>query len=392
MQNSNNEHPQGKLKRTFRVAKKLSETGLHVFKALNKNSVDKITSPIKQNNIIEGVAQERPQASSPNSPQIQQLFDRHLPQISQFIFGKYANKINQASNLISEQKKQQISDYFFVRLNQFSDQTATVSKVLDQAGVKSIEALQKDLSRSARLSQALIEQNKWIVASQGALSGITGIIGIAIDIPASTVIALRSIYQTGRAYGFVLDETDQDVVYYIFNQLHWNTLTEKHGILLALNALRQILKDEDLTQLQKLIGSHQDIQRYQFLFMDENGQLKWQWLNKLPKFSTLRYLTPVVAGSISAGYSWKFIEDVGAQSQHVFSVARDYLQLHEHETELNVLAAYKKAVELQKNVPNSNHLIDINNENEKEATVASDEAVAPSSSKDNKTDDHTDQS
>ncbi len=47
---------------------------------------------------------------------------------------------------------------------------------------------------------------------QGALSGAVGGVGAIIDVPTSLALALRSIYHTGRAYGFELNIKDQAIV------------------------------------------------------------------------------------------------------------------------------------------------------------------------------------
>ncbi|MFW2125192.1 EcsC family protein, partial [Acinetobacter ursingii] len=93
-----------------------------------------------------------------------------------------------------------------------------------------------------RLSQALIEQNKLLAAAQGLITGATGVWGAAIDIPASIVLALRTIYQTGRSHGFDLsEEVDQDIVAFIFKEIDLGLVAEKQTLLLALKALQSML-------------------------------------------------------------------------------------------------------------------------------------------------------
>lgn len=59
-----------------------------------------------------------------------------------------------------------------------------------------------------------------LAAAQGLITGATGVWGAAIDIPASIVLALRTIYQTGRSHGFDLsEEVDQDIVLLFLKKL-----------------------------------------------------------------------------------------------------------------------------------------------------------------------------
>ena len=68
-------------------------------------------------------------------------------------------------------------------------------------------------------------------------------VGAAVDIPVSLVLVLRTIYQTGRSHGFDLTEaTDQDVVEFIFKEVDISLIAEKQTLLLALKALRNMLR------------------------------------------------------------------------------------------------------------------------------------------------------
>ena len=130
------------------------------------------------------------------------------------------NTVNNVAHFVSPDLTEKVSNYFYDRLNQFSNQTSSVDAILNEAGAKDLEELTQDVDRSKRISQALGEQNKWIATVQGAVSGASGMLGTAIDIPASLLMALRTIYQVGRSYGFDLSkEDDQEIVQHIFRQI-----------------------------------------------------------------------------------------------------------------------------------------------------------------------------
>jgi hypothetical protein len=319
--NSKPNQAEGLFNNALGVAKKLSHTGLEV---LNK------------------VGQNQKNSQKPNS---QIATENNFPNLSQQLLGRHYANVNKVTNLVAPNLTDKFSDYLFDRLNHFSSHLASVDQVLDEAGVKDLEELTQDVGRSKRLSDALALQNKWLASAQGAFSGATGVIGSALDVPASLLLALRSIYQIGRAYGFELNkETEQDMVQFIFKQVDLSLIAQKQTLLIALKALSSALETHDLNQLQQLLGTQQDAQTLKDWLKDNNGESKFEWLDHLPKISILSKLTPIAGASLSAAYSWKLLEDVNQKAQEIFSEARTYLQQHQ-ELSLSPIAAYEKSRE-----------------------------------------------
>jgi len=81
---------------------------------------------------------------------------------------------------------------------------------------------------------------------------------------------------------------------------------------------------------------------------NQDGSMKWEWMNHFPKLSLLEQLTkltPLASAGIGAVYSHRFVNDVNQKAQEVFSHARQYLQQHQ-DLGLSPYAAYEKAVDL----------------------------------------------
>ena len=346
MQNSNNKSSSGFFSNALGVAKKLSEVGLNaVNQVVPKNEVS-VDTASHNKSAIEGSARQKGLFEANKYENPQQMLRAHVPQVSQQLFGRHYGKLNRVANFVSPQFSDKISDYLFDQLNTFTNNISSVDAVLDEAGVRDLEELTQDVSRSKRISQALAEQNKWIATVQGALTGATGVVGSTIDIPVSIVMSLRTIYQVGHSYGFELnEESEQDIVQYIFKQIDLGVIAEKQAVLMGLKAISNMLQTHDVYQLQQLIGSSNDIDVLKKWISTENGEAKWDWLNHIPKFSLLSKLTPVAASSISAIYSWKLIDEVNTKAQEVFSQAREYLLEHKN-LALSPIAAYEKSVEL----------------------------------------------
>ena len=346
MTNSNNKHSHGFLSNAFGVAKKISVAGMQVLNNSTSDSVSKITQPAENNKVIEGSARASGTINSQKYDNPQHMLRDYLPNVSKQLLGRRYSQINRVANFVSPQFSDKVSDYFFEQLNQFTSNISSVDTVLDQAGAKNLQELTQDVNRSQRISQALAEQNKWIASVQGAISGATGVIGSAVDVPLSLVMSLRMIYQVGRSYGFELNkETEQEIVQFVFKQIDLGVIAEKQSVLMALKALSNMLQTQDISQLQQMLGSSSDIEAVKKWLSDEDGAVKWSWLNHIPKLSLISKLTPVAGASIGAVYSWKLVEDVNQKAQQIFSHARSYLQQNEG-TELSAIAAYEKSIAL----------------------------------------------
>ncbi|MHA3081437.1 EcsC family protein [Acinetobacter sp. ANC 5502] len=360
-----NQHPQSKFNQVFGVAKKLSTSGLKVLNQMNSQQLQRSQNPSK----VVNEATPKPALLGFGVQDPQQLIRVYFPNISKQLFGKHYDRVSQVAEFLSPMSMDEISEYCFQKLHIFSDKLSATQNILQQTGAESLHELSQDISRSGRISQALTEQNKWIAGVQGAISGATGLLGLGVDIPASLVLALRTIYQTGRAHGFALTEQDQDVVQYIFQQINLQQMLEKQSVLLGLRTLDGLLVEKDLTAVQHLLGSNNDDEWLKELLLDENHEFKWQWMNTLPKVSALHHITPLIAASVSAMYSWQFIEDIGQKAQHIFSVSRDYLLRHP-EQKISTLAAYHAAVEQFNQAKESAHQLEFKSVNSEGTELA----------------------
>ena len=349
MVNANNKQSNGLISNAFGVAKKFSSTGLDLLNHVAPDSVTKALKPSSSDQVIDGSAKTKSAFSAKKYDNPQQMLREHLPNVSRQLLGRRFNTVNNVAHFVSPDLTEKVSNYFYERLNQFSNQTSSVDAILNEAGAKDLEELTQDVDRSKRISQALGEQNKWIATVQGAVSGASGMLGTAIDIPASLLMALRTIYQVGRSYGFDLSkEDDQEIVQHIFRQIDLSLIAEKQTLLLGLKALSNTLKTHDISQLQAMLGSDNDVSAIKQWLSRHEGEAKWEWMNHLPKISILERLTkltPLASAGIGAVYSHRFVEDVNQKAQEAFSHARQYLIQHQ-DSQLSPYAAYEKAVSL----------------------------------------------
>ena len=339
MADSNNNQSTGFISSAVKVAKKLSSTGSDLLNQATSERNSKNDGRAEAGQVIEGTARAKsPMQTSPDDHPEHILRD-YVPKMSRQLLGRRYNQLNTIGHFISPQISNKISDYMFERLNDFSSQLSSVERVLSQAGAGKLEELEQDPERAKRLSQALAEQNKWIASAQGAVSGATGLIGAAVDVPVSLLLVLRTIYQTGRSHGFELKD-DQEIVQQILRQVDMGLIAEKQTILMGIKALGDMLKNSDVSQLQQLLGSSNDFDLLKGLFkQDEHTQAPNPLLSKL---SVLSKFTPLAGATISAVYSWRLVEDARQKAEHAFSDARIYLKQHE-DSKLSVTDAYQQS-------------------------------------------------
>lgn len=346
MADTNNKHSGGFLSNALGVAKKISATGMSALNHAAAERAGKASGALANGHVIEGSARSQSVFEPRKYDNPQQMMREYLPNVSRQLLGRQYSKVNRVANFVSPDFSDKVSDYFFDHLNQFTSNLSSVDTVLDQAGAKDLQELTQDVDRSKRLSQALAEQNKWLASIQGAVTGATGVVGSAIDVPLSLLMSLRMIYQVGRAYGFELNkDTEQDIVQFVFKQIDLGQIAEKQSVLMALKIVSNMLQTNDTAQLQNMLGSSNDSEPLKKWLVNENGEIKWNWLNHLPKVSLISKLTPVAGAGIGAAYSWKLVEDVNQKAQQIFSHARSYLQQHQG-AELSPIAAYEKSLEL----------------------------------------------
>lgn len=287
----------------------------------DRDTVSRMTQDVHEDKVIDMKkntavysSSQRAEKHTPHS-----LFRQQLPGLTRQLLGKRFNSISKFANFVAPQGSfDMASDQILELLADFASNLAESRKVLDEAGVATLAELQHDVARSGRLSRALGEQNRILGVVQGALSGAFGVVGAAVDLPASMIIALRTIYLTGRAYGFELDHPeDRTIVFEALSRVDLSLIAEKQAILLGLRSFGSLLDSGDLQHLQTLLGSTNNIEPLKNLLSDDNGQLKWKLSS-----GVIRKIAPVMGGIAGAIYNARLIQDVASHAQEVFATAR----------------------------------------------------------------------
>lgn len=314
---------------------------------LNKNNQQHMLA--KSGQVIEGKAQQRDQFDL-DYEDIHQLFRNQFPTITKQVLGNRYNAVNKYSKFVLPNGLDSAADEVLELLAKAAMALASTERVLAETGAKSIQELQQNVDRSARASSALKEVNKIFAALQGGVSGVAGMVGAVADLPLSVLLALKTIYETGHAYGFELDnEEDQQAVYQVLIKSDLGLIAEKQVLLLGIRNFNDVLTTGNYSQLQSFLDSNYSFEGFKDAMTDADGQYKWGMLNALGKVKWLRFTTPILGGLVGAFYGSKMIEEVAEKADEVFSHARRYL-IENPDQHIAVLEAYKQGYDHQQKV------------------------------------------
>ncbi len=298
--------------------KSLSDMSQTLLKQLAKNSVSRLTQTPEQQSVI-NMNTETQALSNTSSNNASQLFRQQLPGLTRQLLGKRFNTVNKLANMVMPTGTfDKASDQILELLADFASTLSHSKDILEEAGVDSLAKLQNDTARSGRLARALGEKNRYISMAQGAISGATGVVGAASDIPLSMILIFRTVYLTGRSYGFELDRPqDRHLIFDALSNVDLSLIAEKQAILLGLRSLSSMLGTGDLQSLQTILGTNHDVDPLIKFLSDENGQLKWRLSPRI-----INKLSPLVGGAVGAIYNARLLKEVSESARQVFEQAR----------------------------------------------------------------------
>ena len=301
--------------------------------------------PAHQGQVIDAQAVVR-HASELEYQDLQQLFAQQLPSLTRQLLGARYQSVEKISRLVMPKGYMRLLDTALSGLVVSAQRLAATERVLDQVGEHQLQALQQDIARSQRASQAFTLQNQILAQVQGAICGAAGVVGAAIDLPISTLLALKTIYEIGHAYGFELDhEEDQQAILLALSQSNLALIAEKQAILLTIRGLKEMLVVRDYQPLQRALDSNYSLAQWQHLFKDQHGAYKPLVQQGLAQLTRLKYLTPVAAALVGSYYNHRLIEQVAVQASEIFATARSYLQ-QQTQQNISLLEAYHQQLKI----------------------------------------------
>ena len=185
--------------------------------------------------------------------------------------------------------------------------------------VSKIEELQtKNLKLSDELANSVHNWAIGIAAAEGAATGATGAVGIAVDVPALLTLSLRTIHKIGLCYGYKADTLEEkNFVLRILSVVGSNNPQEKTTALIGLKLAQGIIKNNAWKKLPEKVGKaivERNMPEFLKLFIME---LSNQLVKNLTKRKTMQAI-PIVGGFIGGAMNADFVRDVGWAATRIY--------------------------------------------------------------------------
>lgn len=188
--------------------------------------------------------------------------------------------------------------------------------ILRDAGVLSVSDLKTfDLEKSDNLANKVHNWAIGVATAEGGATGAVGLLGMAVDIPAVIVLALRTIHKIGICYGFeVKTKHDKEFVLAILAASAANEMGEKLAALTTLRSVEVAISKQTWKQLSQKAATNQ--------MGKEAGIVGIKSLAKqlginLTKRKALQAV-PAIGALVGASVNGWYIKEVGWAARHAF--------------------------------------------------------------------------
>lgn len=182
----------------------------------------------------------------------------------------------------------------------------------------------KDFQRSPlhvndTLADGVVTWAKGLAAAEGAATGVTGFAGLAVDIPAVIVLAIRTIRKIGFCYGFdTALESERTFVLQVLSAGAANSMEEKRQAIVAAGTFRSHRDNEN----EKAIAAQSErhiLSKEGFTAAVRN--LAKQLAINLTKRKAAQTI-PVIGGGVAAVMNALFISDVAEAARRLYQKRR----------------------------------------------------------------------
>ena len=204
----------------------------------------------------------------------------------------------------------------FDTANFLANEITDTRDITKAAAVNQISDLKnKDFKLSDELANSIHNWAIGLAVAQGGAAGAAGIIGLALDIPAIIMLALRSIHKIGLCYGYEChSEMDKNFALGILSASSANSMSEKIEALATLRSIEvTISKQKRKAMAEKAAGRQ---------LSKEGGIIAIKNLAKqlginLTKRKAMQAV-PVIGAAIGASVNGWYLKDVGWAARRAF--------------------------------------------------------------------------
>lgn len=191
--------------------------------------------------------------------------------------------------------------------------------LLRDGQVKSIEELKhKDLKLSDKLANSVQNWAIAIAGAEGGVTGLAGLPGLAVDIPALITLSLRTIHKIGLCYGYECDTPEERMrVFQILSAAGANTMKEKTAAITFLKSIEAMIAK---TTWKKIAEKAAANKVGQAALINTVRTIAKQLGINITKRKALTAI-PILGGGIGAAMNISFIKDVAEAARRSYQNA-----------------------------------------------------------------------
>lgn len=188
--------------------------------------------------------------------------------------------------------------------------------VIRDGGVDSVSDLRsKDLELSDRLANEVHNWAIGLAAVEGVGTGIFGVFGMAVDIPALITLALRTIHKIGVCYGFeATSEADEKFVLGILAASSSNTIEEKTAAIATLRVIEVILVKQSWKKITEKAAASQVSKEAAILTVKALAKQLGINITKRKALASIPVIGAAIGGSVNAWY----VKEVGWAARRLY--------------------------------------------------------------------------
>jgi hypothetical protein len=204
----------------------------------------------------------------------------------------------------------------FNAANFLANEIADTGDILKAAGVCKISDLKnKDFKLSDELADGIHNWAIGLAAAQGGAAGAVGIIGLAADIPAIIMLALRTIHKIALCYGYECrSEMDKNFALGILAASGANSMSEKNEALAMLRSIEVTMSKQTWKAMAEKAAGLQISKESGIIAVKNLAKQLGINITKRKAMQAIPLIGAVVGASVNGWY----LKDVGWAARRAF--------------------------------------------------------------------------
>ena len=204
----------------------------------------------------------------------------------------------------------------FDAANFLANEIADTGRIVKAAAVCQISDLKnKDFKLSDELANNIHNRAIGLAVAQGGAAGAAGIVGLAVDIPAIIMLALRTIHKIGLCYGYEChSEMDKNFALGILSASGSNSMSEKIEALATLRSIEITIAKQKRKALAENAAGRQPSKEGGIIAIKNLAKQLGINITKRKAMQAIPFIGAAVGASVNGWY----VKDVGWAARRAF--------------------------------------------------------------------------